>query len=68
VKFTYEFVPGASQAQTSKNMRNPIWDLFGIAKETFTELGGGENFIRREREQFLPVVGSDSTITKKSSS
>ena len=68
VKFTYEFVPGASQAQTPANMRNPIWDLFGIAKETFAELGGGENFIRREREQFLPVVGSDSTITKKSSS
>jgi hypothetical protein len=60
VKFTYEFVSDAAQGQTSKNVRNPVWDLFGIAKQTFAELGGGENFIRSEREQFFPAIESDN--------
>ena len=31
---------------------NPLWQLRGIAKKLFDELGGGENFIRQERLQF----------------
>lgn len=32
---------------------DPLLSLQGIAKELFKELGGGEEFIRRERAAFL---------------
>jgi hypothetical protein len=49
VTFTYEIlapVPAESAAV------NPLFGLCGIAKDVFKELGGGENFIRRERSLF----------------
>jgi hypothetical protein len=37
------------------NRYDPLIKLQGIAKELFKELGGGENFIRRERDAFLDI-------------
>jgi len=41
-----------SNSGTPPNMPNPLWDLYGIAKEVFAELGGGEAFIMNERATF----------------
>jgi hypothetical protein len=41
-----------SNSRNSINVPNPLWQLCGIAREVFAELGGGEAFIRNERAQF----------------
>jgi hypothetical protein len=53
VTFTYEILePGGKLPSRD----NPLNGLRGIAKDIFSELGGGETFIRSERNQF---AGSD---------
>jgi hypothetical protein len=47
--FTYR-LPAESSSAGGK--RGALLDLYGIAKDIFRDLGGGENFIRRERENF----------------
>lgn len=48
--FTYKIVQGGTQS--SDISRTSLMDeLYGAASKVFRELGGGENFIRREREQ-----------------
>jgi hypothetical protein len=49
VTFTYEILGASRQSSPSAN---PLIGLRGIAKEVFEKLGGGEAFIRRERESF----------------
>lgn len=49
VTFTYEIL--ASKASPSP-LVNPLIGLRGAAKELFRKLGGGESFIRSEREKF----------------
>jgi hypothetical protein len=46
---------------------NPLDDLRGIAKELFRELGGGEAFIRKERNSFSnerSTNGSTMNVTE----
>ena len=51
LKITYEIsATGDSAAQ------NPFWGLRGIAKDVFRQLGGGENFIRQEREHLAEAT------------
>jgi hypothetical protein len=40
----------------------PLSRLSGIAKEVFESLGGGEAFIRSEREQFYAFVKDDPLL------
>jgi hypothetical protein len=56
VRFTYEIASGNIPTSVE---RNPLWDLSGIAKGLFQELGGGEAFIRSEREQLSAAIGND---------
>ena len=51
VKFTYEIV--SSDTDEAAKKPNPLWDLLGIGKAVFEELGGGENFIKSERAKLL---------------
>lgn len=46
--FTYKLAPPPATEEQPVRLE----DLYGIAKDVFRELGGGENFIRRERENF----------------
>lgn len=49
--FTYR-IPGKSEPSApGGEKRGTLMELYGIAKDIFQELGGGENFIRKEREQ-----------------
>jgi hypothetical protein len=49
VTYTYEFVESAKSIAP----RRDAWgELRGALKEVFAELGGGENFLREERESF----------------
>jgi hypothetical protein len=50
VKFTYEIISSDTDAAAKKP--NPLWDLLGIGKVVFKELGGGEKFIKNERAKF----------------
>jgi len=53
VKFTYEIASGDTPTPSE---RSPLWDLAGIAKGLFQEIGGGETFIRNEREQLAAAL------------
>ena len=49
VTYTYEFVENAASIAP----RRDAWvELRGALKEVFAELGGGENYLREERESF----------------
>jgi hypothetical protein len=50
VKFTYEIV--SSDTDETAKKPHPLWDLLGIGKVVFRELGGGEKFIKNERAKF----------------
>lgn len=51
VVFTYRLrSPGAATRQLEKR-EGRINALYGIAKDVFRDLGGGENFLRSEREK-----------------
>jgi len=50
VVFTYRLLD--DQAAPIKSRESPLLRLEGIGKEVFQSLGGGEAFIRRERERF----------------
>src|SRR5471032_3171999 len=56
VKLTYRLMDRPSQSvQPSESEESPLLGLLrleGIGKEVFQSLGGGEAFIRRERERF----------------
>jgi hypothetical protein len=48
--FTYRLPRTHGSPDSGGKKRRNLLDLFGIAGDIFQELGGGENFIRRERE------------------
>jgi len=49
VTYTYEFI---ASAERSARKTNPWHDLRGSLKSVFADLGGGDNYLRREREAF----------------
>jgi 5-methylcytosine-specific restriction protein B len=57
VTFTYRLA-GPPPAAGQPPGESPLLGLWGIGKEVFQSLGGGEAFIRSEREQWGP--GEDS--------
>jgi hypothetical protein len=57
VTFTYRLA-GPPPAAGQPPGESPLLQLWGIGKEVFQSLGGGEAFIRSEREQWGP--GEDS--------
>jgi len=52
VIFTYRILDAAAKRGDSSTHRITFADLRGIGKKTFKALGGGETFLRRERENF----------------
>ena len=51
VTYTYAFI---DSDKSSAPDRDPWTDLRGALKNIFAELGGGENYLRRERDAFYP--------------
>jgi hypothetical protein len=49
VRLTYEFTEGSGD-HSQRSKPDSFLALRGILREVFQELGGGENFIRKERE------------------
>jgi hypothetical protein len=58
VTFTYRLLPEAATEEAPEN--SPFLRLRGAGKEVFASLGGGEVFIRREREHFYGPDGEDA--------
>jgi len=56
VTFTYEILDSNRKSSSSAN---PLTGLRGIAKELFSKLGGGEAFIRSERNSFTNERGKE---------
>jgi hypothetical protein len=52
VAFTYRLLNADENAAPSPRPEWPFASLRGIAREVFSDLGGGEAFIQQEREQF----------------
>lgn len=48
VVYTYEFI----DAKSSPEKEDPWARLHGALKDIFAELGGGETYLRRERDNF----------------
>ena len=61
VRFTYEIVSGSADRESSAKQQHPLLGLRGVAKDIFRQLGGGEHFIKQEREQFSAAVGEQRT-------
>jgi len=54
VAITYEVLPGEGEAAPVPGSRRDAFvRLRGAVRETFKALGGGEGFIRQERERFF---------------
>ena len=55
VIFTYQLPSNNSSADSApkaaKRVKSRLESLYGIAADVFRELGGGENYIRKEREE-----------------
>jgi hypothetical protein len=51
VAFTYRLLGGQPEGQNAPR-KSGFLELRGIAKDVFQSLGGGEAFIRRQREHF----------------
>jgi hypothetical protein len=52
VTYTYEFIDTPKEGDGGSE-RQDAWNrLRGALKDVFAELGGGENYLRKEREQF----------------
>jgi hypothetical protein len=56
VTYTYEFIDPQKREGDQGNDRPDAWNrLRGALKDIFAELGGGENYLRKERDQFRGV-------------
>lgn len=51
VVYTYR-LPSGDKGEAKRKKPGGLDELYGIAADVFRELGGGENFIRTERENF----------------
>ncbi|MCY4121902.1 MAG: hypothetical protein OXG72_13380 [Acidobacteria bacterium] len=56
--FTYR-LPRRSETGRSQPARNAIRDLRGIGKDMFAAVGGGERWLRKEREAFDAALADD---------
>ena len=56
--FTYR-LPASSETGRPQPARNAIRDLRGIGKDMFGALGGGERWLRKEREAFDAALAND---------
>ena len=56
--FTYR-LPQRSETGHSQTARNAIRDLRGIGKDMFAAVGGGERWLRQERDAFDASVAGD---------
>ena len=59
VVYTYEFLDMEQGAESSTSQRAEPWArLRGALKEVFAELGGGERYLRAERDGFQAAIPS----------
>ena len=65
--FTYRLL-GGSANRDDRLARNGIWNLLGAGKETFAALGGGERWLRRDREAFNGSTADEGLVNRQRSS
>ena len=66
-RFTYRLLAGSARGD-DRPARNAVWDLLGSGKATFAALGGGERWLRREREAFHDSPRVSRGINRQGSS
>jgi hypothetical protein len=52
VQFVYRILGGKGASQSPSSAAIDLMDLYGIGAEAFKQLGGGEAYLNREREEF----------------
>ena len=65
--FTYRLLED-SGSRDDHPAKNGIWSLLGSGKETFAALGGGESWLRRERETFYGSTTDERVVKRQGSS
>lgn len=63
--FTYRLLRNSTPDGTR---RNAVWDLLGVGEETFAALGGGEHWLRREREAFFESAAEARPVNRRGTS
>ncbi len=59
--FTYR-LRRRSESGDRRPARNAVWDLLGAGRETFAALGGGERWLREERQSFYAGGNGDDEV------
>lgn len=63
--FTYRLPRSSTPGRAG---RSAIWDLLGVGEETFAALGGGEHWLRREREAFFESAAEATPVSRRGNS
>lgn len=63
--FTYRLPRSSTPGGTGSSA---IWDLLGAGEETFAALGGGEHWLRREREAFFESAAEATPVNPRGNS
>jgi len=69
--FRYRIVeqaPASAESSKGPSNRPSLLDLYGICKEMYAEAGGGEAFIRAQRENFGTLVPEVDSVPHAESS
>lgn len=65
-RFTYRLLAGSAKGD-DRPARNAVWDLLGSGKATFAALGGGDDWLRREREAFHDSTSGSRVVNRQGS-
>jgi hypothetical protein len=58
VQFVYRVLGGRDAHEASVKLSNDLMSLYGIGSEVFRQLGGGEEYLKRERQDLqFPAEG-----------
>ena len=63
--FTYRLPRSSAPDGTG---RSAVWDLLGVGEETFAALGGGEDWLRRERQMFFESAAEAGPVNRQGTS
>lgn len=65
VQFVYRVLGGNAPPEMAGKGGNDLMDLYGIGRDVFRQLGGGQEYLERERESLLfPAEGQPRKVER----
>jgi hypothetical protein len=65
VVYTYDLIPAEPATKSSEPEKPRLTALYGLLADVYRELGGGEKYLRNEREQLRFIDESGNGKAKK---